>query len=185
MGFLSLLALGAGIFLALGVIVFGRAKSGYRWTQHTISELGETGSPYSMMVSLGLFLPVGLAMGGIALMATRLEVRYLAGSIAIGYLGAAFFPCDPGSPLKGSVRQSLHNFAGGVEYFGGAISFLMLANDHGKLWQYLGVLVFLGGIGLSLPQTMKWRGLIQRLTETALFLGLWAALVSVANLGND
>lgn len=147
------------------------------------------GGRSSRLVSLGLFLPVGLcclaltraftdiaAPGELTRGATTLAV-----SVAVGYLVAAFFPCDAGSPLQGSWRQGVHNLGGGVEYVGGASGLWLIGSSlrAGAPESSIG-LAFVAGacvvgaavIGLSTSALFRWRGAIQRLAELALFAGL-------------
>jgi hypothetical protein len=116
------------VLIASGVVYFGHRRPGYSHVRHTISELGEIGSPSSQVVSLGVFLPVGVGcLVAARWSAGRLEgselsegLSTLALSIAIGYVVGAIFRCDPGCPLAGSWRQGIHNLGGGIEYVGGA-----------------------------------------------------------------
>jgi hypothetical protein len=130
-----------------------------------------------LRVSWGLFLPVGLALAWtwFELAASAPNVAALAGVIAIGYVGAAFFPCDPGSPLNGSWRQVLHNLAGGVEYFGGAACFAALGRSEPAFMGMAGVVLI---VGILLPASFiaPFRGLAQRIAECCLFGGLLLAL---------
>jgi hypothetical protein len=100
------------VLIASGVVYFGHRRSGYSHVRHTISELGESGSPSSQIVSLGVFLPVGVGCLLVARWsADRLKgselsegLSTLALSIAIGYIVGAIFRCDPGCPLAGTAR---------------------------------------------------------------------------------
>jgi hypothetical protein len=169
----------AAAYLAFGTVVLARRKRGYDHRRHTISELGETRARDQRFVALGFFLPIGLAL---LLVAYWLRVHSSAASalalaIAIGYIGAAIFPCDPGSPLTGSAKQSLHNLAGGIEYVGGGFALVTLARDLGQPFQLAGFVVLGAAIALTVLPTASVRGLVQRTAELCLFGGLaWAAL---------
>jgi len=180
---LATLLLGSYLFICLARL--GSSKPGYSHLAHTISELGEWGAPHQRFVALGVFLPLGLGLLGVALAvkATSLPVAALATCIALGYLGAAAFPCDPGSPMLGSGRQALHNLAGAIEYAGGACAFMVIAEELSPVFQYAGFLVFAATIAISVLPSKGIRGLIQRVAELTLFGGLaWAAwMVSAAN----
>lgn len=187
----SLLAIAASLYLAAAILLFARRRPSYRHSEHTISELGEAGASDGRLVSWGVFLPVGLAClaiawrlgapggtGGAEISDFAEASRALALCLAVGYLVAAIFPCDPGSPLSGSFRQVIHNLGGGVEYAGGTFALFTLAREAATPapFQIAGALVMAGVIGISFAS--PWRGLIQRVAEAALFGGLiWATIV--------
>ena len=98
-----------------------------------------------------------------------------------GYLGAAVFPCDVGSPFSGSNRQAMHNLGGAVEYLGGAAALLRLAEHNGQPFKALGFIVLGVTIGISLPLLAPVRGLVQRVGEPCLFGGLALALWHAAD----
>ena len=100
----------AAAYLFAGLAALAPRKAGYSHAKHTISEIGEAGARDQRVVALGLFLPVGLALLLVAFLVrpASAPTAALALSIAIGYIGAAAFPCDPGSPLSGTPRQALH-----------------------------------------------------------------------------
>lgn len=190
------LVITAGIagFLTLGVWWFARRRPGYRHRQHTISELGEQGARDTLVVSWGLFAPVGAGLLGLGLPALASAPQpslaaafgFLSSAVGVGYLGGAIFPCDPGSPTAGSWRQQLHNLAGAVEYGGGTMALWYAATlpELGATWLaqgLLGAAVVVGAvtIGLSLPGIAPIRGLVQRVGEAALF----SALLVLAALG--
>ena len=170
------LALIASAYLAISVVVAGRRKPGYRHTRHTISELAEYGSEFTHKVSLGLFLPVAISIGAVAWLArlTDPPIAALALSITVGYGLGAMFPCDPGSPMKGSVRQATHNLGGGIQYVGGAMSLLWMGETAWSGFSVAGILVGISAILLSFESRL--RGSVQRVAETLLFSGLVAAL---------
>lgn len=176
------LTLLAGAYLALALLAVVRRRPAYRHLKHTLSELGEFGAPQQRSVSLGVFLPVGMLLlaVGYLLRPVSQPPAMLALSIAIGYLVAAAFPCDPGSPLSGSFRQGIHNAGGFVEYVGGAIALMRLAETSGEPFRVAGFIVCVAIIGLSFPWPL--RGLVQRIVEIALFaglsLGVWVTRVA-------
>lgn len=55
-----LTALLCTLFLGVGTVYFASRTPGYSHRRHTISELGQIRGPYSRLVGMGLFLPVGL-----------------------------------------------------------------------------------------------------------------------------
>ncbi len=164
--------LGAG-YLLLGIVVLAARRPGYSHLAHTISELGERGAPQARAAAWGLFVPVGALCLAVAGLAPAASAGGVAICLAIGYLGAALFPCDPGAPLVGSWRQQAHSFAGAVEYVGGA-AFLSLSQTSllGVPSALAGATVLACGLGLSWPGLWRWRGLVQRIAEFVLFGGL-------------
>ena len=177
----SVLAIAASLYLAAAIVVSARRRPGYRHSEHTISELGEAGAADGRLVSFGVFLPIGLvglvvawllgAPYGTGLSDFEGASQTLVLCIATGYLVAAFFPCDPGSPLTGSFRQAVHNLGGAVEYAGGAFALFSLAREAPtpEPFQIAGALVMAGIVGISFAS--PWRGMIQRVAEAALFGG--------------
>lgn len=176
------LAIVTTVVLAVAIAVFGLLREDYSHVRNTISELGEFGGAHSAAVSWGVFLPVGLAVLAVAVLvlrqadgARRFAAAGLCAAIAVGYLVAAAFPCDPGSPLSGTARQSVHNLGGAIEYIGGAVALAALAwraPRFGRSFGLAAALVAATAIGLSVPEWFDVRGLIQRIGEAALFSGL-------------
>ena len=153
-------------------------KVGYRHIQHTISEIGEVGSPHQRFVAFGLFLPIGLLLVavGILVHAASPPTAALAFCIAIGYIIAAAFPCDPGSPFSGSTRQAIHNLGGAFEYIGGAFALMTLAESHDQPFRAAGFVVLGAAILLSVLPANSVRGTVQRVAEVCLFGALALAL---------
>ena len=171
------LALAASIFLGVSIVIAGHRKPAYSHVRQTISELAEYGTEHTQQVSLGVFLPVSVFLGVIAWLLRFADppVAALALSIAVGYGVSAIFPCDPGSPLFGSARQAIHNLGGGIEYLGGALSLWWIAETTSPVFRVAGMLVGISAILLSFASSV--RGVIQRIAETCLFLGLVVALL--------
>lgn len=167
----------AATLLATAVLLGAARRPEYRHRRHTISELGERGSLLERSISLGVFLPVGLmlATAGLLSLGSDRPAAALALCIAAGYLSAAYFPCDPGSPLGGSWRQGLHNLGGAIQYLGGALALMVIAETHGPAFRYTGLAVGACAILISFPSPT--RGAVQRAAETLLFGGLIAALL--------
>ncbi len=160
------------LYLFLGVIYFGSQKKSYSHIRHTISELGEVGYINSKQISYGFFLPIGLLLALLALVVERNFTQGLAASLAAGYIIAAFFPCDDGSPFTGTSRQMVHNLGGFAEYAGGTI-FLFLAAEQDANFLFLdykisGIIVFACTVLISIPG-IGIRGLVQRIAELLLF----------------
>jgi len=174
----TLATIAAASYLFIALFVLAPRKAGYSHFRHTISELGETGARDQHFVAFGLFLPVGLLLLVVALLVRTSSppVAALALCIAVGYIGAALFPCDPGSPMSGSGRQAVHNLAGAVEYIGGGFALMAIARDSGQPFKLAGFIVLGVAIGLSILPARAGRGILQRVAETCLFgcLGLAA-----------
>ena len=167
----------ASALLAIAVLIGAARRPEYLHRRHTISELGERGSAFERVFSKGIFLPIGLmlAAAGLVTLASDGPTAALALCIAGGYVSAAFFPCDVGSPLGGSWRQGLHNLGGAVQYLGGALALLLIAETHGPVFRLTGLAVGAIAILISFPGPV--RGALQRAAETLLFSSLLAALL--------
>jgi hypothetical protein len=100
--------------------VAGAVTQPYSHVSQYISELGAIGAPYANLVNLAGFLTIGLATAVFACAtyaALGTTAVHRAGAIcllgiSLGYLLAAFAPCDPGCPAVGSSRQAVHNVGG-------------------------------------------------------------------------
>ena len=173
---LTLLPILTAIYLLIGILYFGFKKSFYSHIKDTISELGEFGSKHAKMVNYGLFMPVGVLLFIIAFFNSSNSVLVgLSISLGIGYIVSAFFPCDPGSPFTGSVRQQVHNLGGFIEYAGGLI-FLMRASEQELSffnvdYKFLGFVVVVCIAITSIPKN-PIRGLAQRIAELIFFASL-------------
>jgi len=161
-------------YLVASLIALAPRKPGYSHVKHSISEIGEIGAPDQRFAALGLFLPIGLLLLLVAYLVGPASpvAATLALCIAVGYIGAAAFPCDPGSPLFGTARQVLHNLAGAVEYAGGGFTLMTLAESLGQPFKFAGFVVLGTAIGLSVLPANSVRGFIQRFAEACLFGGL-------------
>jgi uncharacterized protein DUF998 len=176
---LSLAVLSA-VLAAAVPIYYGRRKPGYSHLRHTISELGEIGSPVGESVSYLGFISIGVSLWLFLIVAAKLlpseaDVFFLLSLIGAGYVGGGIFRCDPDAPFTGSWRTTLHNVFGALEYLGAAAAFLELKRS--EFWSPLSdVMSFAGGLvlfclpPLSFPHPL--RGLIQRIAETTIFGGV-------------
>ena len=174
----ALLPLVAFVYLFVCLFVLATRKPGYSHVLHTISEIGEVGAPNQRLVSWGLFAPNGLAFlpGAILLHSAAPAVAALCLCIAVGYLVAAVFPCDPGSPVSGSTRQAMHNLGGAIEYIGGGLALLAAAKNFNEPGHVAGYVVLGVAVGLTVLPAGTPRGLLQRAGEIVLF-GSAASLV--------
>ena len=175
----------AAMYLFASLLALAPRKAGYSHIKHSISEIGEIGAPNQRFVAFGLFLPIGLALLLVAYLARpdSPAAAALALCVAIGYIGAAAFPCDPGSPLFGTVRQILHNLAGAVEYAGGGFALMKIAESFGQPFKAAGFVVLGTAIALSVLPSNSVRGIIQRIAETCLFSCLALAVWRVGATG--
>jgi hypothetical protein len=166
------------VFLFLSILILASRRSAYSHLRDTISELGEFGAPDQRLAAAGIFLPVGLLLVLVAYLVRPIDQppATLALCIAIGYLVAAAFPCDPGSPAWGTPRQLVHNLGGAAQYFGGFFALMRLSETLGTPFQIAGFIVGSVGFALSIPAVAPVRGLIQRVAEFCLFAGLTLAI---------
>ncbi len=137
----STLRLAASVFamtlLTSGILVpelLGAVTPEYSSLADYLSALGALGAPHRLVASYLGFLPVAVSVTAmVVLLWMRLPRTMLVRcgllsvlGIAVGYLGAIAFPCDPGCPATGSLRQSIHNLSGLIEYLGGIAGLVLL-----------------------------------------------------------
>lgn len=183
--------LGGAALALVTPLVGGLLDPSYDHCAQYISELGESGAPDAPLVNFGGFLPIGLFALGFALLsafAIARTRRQRAGflflsSVGWAYLGSVLFPCDPGCPLTGSATQQVHSTLGVVEYLGGAIGLLLLGRaGEGRFTSPAIRRLLLAGaaivavafVAMILPSLGAVRGLVQRVADGALFLGIVA-----------
>jgi hypothetical protein len=174
------LAILSAILAAAVPIYFGRRKPGYSHLRHTISELGETGSPVGESVSYFGFIAVGVSLWLFLIVAAKLlpsetAIFVLLSLVGAGYVGGGIFRCDPDAPFLGSWRTTLHNLFAVLEYFGAAAAFMELKRS--EVWEPLSdVMSYAGGVVLfslaPLGFAHPFRGLVQRIAETIIFGGI-------------
>lgn len=190
----TVLLVTSALLVLLGTIAFASLRPEYTHVRNTISELGETGAALSHQVSYGIFLPAGLLVWAAVYLAansaTPREIKVvlaLLSSLGTGYVMAAVFPCDPGSPLLGSWRQQIHNFFGFIEYAGTAGGLLLACHlllkkgqtTIGVVFGLAGAVVVLCLAGLSIASAFPYRGGIQRIAEAIMFLGSTAFVATM------
>lgn len=169
----------ASVFLGAAIGWFAARRADYSHVRHTISELGESGARSERAVSYGVFLPVGCTLLMIALLTKETSPvgSMLALCIGIGYVASAFFPCDPGSPVVGSLSQMIHNYVGGIQYVGGSIALWHLGGIESSVcFRVTSICVGVATVALVTPGLWRVRGLVQRVAELGLFGGLAAAI---------
>ena len=122
--------------LVLMTVAGAAAWPGYSHVSQYISELGATGAPHGRLVSLGGFLPVGVLLTTFAFLAALIPPRGVLKTLgciglflfALGYLGAAVFPCDFGCrPETPSGSQMLHMAFGLAGYILAPLTLAVLA----------------------------------------------------------
>lgn len=175
------------VLLAILIIAGGAAWPGYSHTGQFISELGATGAPHGRLVSMGGFLPVGMLLTTFAVLAafvaplSGLRLAGFAGLalFALGYIGAAFYPCDFGCrPETPSASQMMHNLSGLGGYLGAPVG-LILLGFAARRWPGAGWLFPLGLVcgvvsGLAFLVMLAeppFGGLVQRVLEGA--VAIW------------
>lgn len=118
-------------------------------------------------------------MLGLAFMAHSVAVQGLSACLGIGYLVAAIFPCDVGSPSTGGGRQQIHNLGGVVEYAGGTY-FIFHATTPTVLFMETKIIVSMLIICFVLISFQSsFRGGIQRVAEFILF----SSLIQLSSIG--
>jgi hypothetical protein len=173
------LAVLSAVLAAAVPMYYGSRKSGYSHLRHTISELGEMGSPVGKSVSYIGFIAIGISLWVFLIIAAKLlpdqaDVFFMLSLVGAGYIGGGIFRCDPDAPPFGSWRTTLHNLFAVLEYVGAAGAFLTLKRSEfwsplSEVMSYAGGIVFICLAGISFPH--PFRGLIQRIAEAIIFGG--------------
>jgi hypothetical protein len=132
----------SALAIALLAIVGAINTPGYSHFSQYISELGATGAPQEIPIRFFGFLPAGLALLLFSMVAyfslprSRTTTFGLLGLAlyALGYVAAAFFPCDPGCrPAVPSMSQVIHNAVGLLGYVAAPL-FLFLLARSARTW---------------------------------------------------
>ncbi len=179
------LAFITGILGTLAVVlltVIGGANfPNYSHASQFISELGANGAPNGRVVSLAGFLPAGILVSAFAIFAWRSLPRSGATTFgmiglvlfALGYLVAAFFPCEGDCrSTEPTFSQAIHNLFGLAGYLAAPISLLLLG-WQARRWNkgmHLSILGFicsaLALLGLLfLSPEFRYVGIAQRVLE--------------------
>lgn len=163
---------------------------GYSHVSQYISELGANGAPQEFPVRFFGFLPAGLALllfsvaAYCSLPRSRTTTFGLLGLAvyALGYVTAAFFPCDLGCrPAVPSMSQVIHNAVGLVGYVAAPLFLFALARSSrtwpGAAWVsrigWGASAVALVGL-LTLSPDSQLVGVSQRALEAAVLV--WTAV---------
>lgn len=193
-GFIGLLGAATAIFALVMPVYFARKTDGYLSIRDTLSELGATGQPFQYPVSRYYFLPLSIAItvfivlgqSAVPFLPQDRFIWGLLGLVAVGYLVAAIFPCDLGSPLVGTTSNKLHNIAGGLEYIGAGLGLVLmgLSTATSTEWPHISLYLILSGsvillslILLVIPSFQTIKGAVQRLAEASFFI--WMLVISL------
>jgi hypothetical protein len=173
-----------GTLLVFLLTILGGANfPNYNHATQFISELGAFGAPNARLINLGGFLPAGLLISAFTFFAWQSLPRTKATTLgmfgltlfAIGYIAAAFFPCEPGCrPAESSLSQGLHDLLGLAGYFTAPLTLFLLGREARKwpMGMSLSTLGFIGS-GLSLLGLLgmlsefSYVGLAQRVLEVS------------------
>jgi hypothetical protein len=192
----------SGALLILLVTVLGGANfPNYNHATQFISELGAFGAPNAGMINLAGFLPAGLLIIIFTFFAWR-SLPYSQGTtlgmfglalFALGYIAAAFFPCEPGCrPSEPSLSQALHNLLGLAGYFTAPISLFFLGSAAHK-WPNGTSLSTIGFIGsglsllglLGMLSEFNYVGLAQRILEASVLVWIVACALYINRAVKD
>ncbi len=167
--------------VVLLTIIGGVNFPNYSHASQFISELGATGAPNGRIISLAGFLPAGVLIIAFAFFAWRSLPRSGATTFgmiglalfALGYLVAAFFPCEADCrSTEPTLSQAIHNLFGLAGYLAAPWSLFALG-WQARRWTratHLSVLGFIGGglalLGvLFLSPDFRYVGVAQRILE--------------------
>jgi hypothetical protein len=183
-------ALACALCVLLMTVLGGLATPGYSHASQFISELGASRAAHEYLVRFLGFLPAGITLlafcrfASASLPRSRLtSAALLALAIyALGYVAAAFFPCDLGCrPKNPSASQIIHNLVGGVGYLL-APGFLFVLALRARSWPASAPLPMLGFVAagvallglLSLSPASPYVGFSQRAIEASVLVWVLA-----------
>jgi hypothetical membrane protein len=147
------------VLFSLVVLVLGILTPGYSPSEQMMSELGEAGAPYALVMNLGGFLFLGILLIAFSFglrAALRPSGASLTGAVLVilaglTYIGLAAFSCDRGC-IPVTTSGSVHLLIGENAVFVGVIASFVLAlamrpdARWNGYWQYsvaTGILVVL------------------------------------------
>jgi Protein of unknown function (DUF998) len=176
-------ALLSAALIALLTLMAALATPGYSHMSQFISELGARGAEHEYAVRFLGFLPAGICLFVYCIAArhslptTRSTTAAFVGIglYALGYITAAFLPCDLGCrPPQPSLSQALHNLIGLAGYVAAPWFLFTLARNARSWpkakalvsWGYVAAAIALAGL-LTLSPGSPFVGLSQRALETA------------------
>ena len=194
------LALITGWLGALTVILLtiigGAYFPNYSHASQFISELGADGAPNARLINLGGFLPAGILLIAFAFFAWRSLPRSVSTTLgmaglalfALGYLVAAFFPCEGDCrPAEPTLAQAIHNLFGLAGYLFAPLC-LFLLGWQARRWpraKHLSILGFIGAgfalLGLLfLSPDFRYVGVAQRVLEGSVLIWIMACALYLA-----
>jgi len=182
--------------VVLLTVVGGANFPNYSHASQFISELGADGAPNARFISLGGFLPAGILIIAFAFFARRSLPRSGATTFgmvglalfALGYLVAAFFPCEGDCrPAEPTLSQAIHNLFGLAGYLIAPASLFALG-WQARRWPRATHLAVLGFIGsgfallglLFLSPDFKYVGVAQRILEGSVLMWIMACALYLA-----
>lgn len=173
-------------FVVVLTLLGGAFYPDYSHLSQFISELGARQAPYEQLVRWIGFLPTGVLVLVFAFVAFKALPRsalttfgFLGiAAYALGYVAAAFYPCDPGCrPADPSMSQLIHNIFGLVGYLFAPPSLAALAWSA-RHWPGGGRLAAAGFVAatlallglLLLSPEYPYVGLSQRILELSVLV---------------
>lgn len=182
-------------------VIGGANFPNYSHAAQFISELGANGAPNGRLISLAGFLPAGVLIIAFAFFAWRSLPRSLATTFgllglvlfALGYLVAAFFPCEGDCrSTEPTLSQAIHNLFGLVGYLAAPLS-LFLLGWHARRWTKATHLAVLGFIGsglallglLFLSPDFRYVGVAQRILEGSVLGWIMACALYLGPLRSE
>jgi len=177
-------------------VVGGANFPNYSHASQFISELGAEGAPNGRIISLAGFLPAGVLIIAFAFFARRSLPRSGATTFgmvglvlfALGYLVAAFFPCEGDCrSTEPTLSQTIHNLFGLAGYLCAPLSLFALGWPA-RRWTratHLSILGFIGGglalLGLLfLSPEFRYVGVAQRVLEGSVLAWIMACALYLA-----
>jgi len=175
------------LFFVVALTLLGGAYyPDYSHLSQFISELGARQAPHEQFVRWVGFLPAGVLVLVFVIVAFKALPRSALttlgllgiGAYALGYVAAAFYPCDPGCrPAEPSTSQVIHNIVGLTGYLLAPLSLAALAwsardwPDGGSLAAagFVAAILTLLGLLLLSPES-HYVGLSQRILELSVLV---------------
>lgn len=182
--------------MLLLTVIGGANFPNYNHASQFISELGANSAPHGRLISLAGFLPAGVLIIAFAFFAWRSLPRSgvttfgMFGLVlfALGYLVAAFFPCEGDCrSTEPTLPQAIHNLFGLAGYLFAPLSLFALG-WHARRWPRARHLCVLGFIGsglallglLFLSPDFKYVGIAQRILEGSVLTWIIAGALYLA-----
>lgn len=190
------------LFFVVALTLLGGAYyPDYSHLSQFISELGARQAPHEQFVRWAGFLPAGVSALVFVIVAFKALPRSALTTLgllgiavyAVGYVAAAFYPCDPGCrPTEPSTSQVIHNIVGLTGYLLAPLSLAALAwsarhwPDGGSLAAagFVAAILALLGLLLLSPES-RYVGVSQRILELSVLVWIvmcgWYIMVRLPN----